>query len=306
MELSTKIYREKTEEFLKGVPEGKRIHIDKDILEKMLFQEIVWDEEKNTRFKLPVWSGEFLSKIDLSEISFEDVSWALLDKSDIHTTKELIERYFNNEDELEKVLKQFPKTTDESYKNKPSICYKNTNTKIDFSKSFEAKVLGEKFVLRCDFSGIDLSENDLTNYEFGACDLTDTKILLLPEMYTVDKYDEYFWGTNLTNVDLSRFTVNASDLFAEEDEERIFSPSCNFTNTGLKILYDSTADEYIKEELGEAMPRLIGCYINGKKVLSKEELKELKETKLKEYEAYEEEMVDSYFEKLKKDNNISL
>ncbi len=64
-------------EQLKNVPEGEKIHLDKKLLEDLLFEEIVVVESKGLTAKLPVWSGEFLRKIDLSEVSFENVSWSL-------------------------------------------------------------------------------------------------------------------------------------------------------------------------------------------------------------------------------------
>lgn len=64
--------RQMIEEKIKKVPQGKRLYINKDLLEKLIFE-----QETNNRknVKIPVWTGEFLSKIDLSEISFENVSF---------------------------------------------------------------------------------------------------------------------------------------------------------------------------------------------------------------------------------------
>ena len=50
---------------LKNIPDGQQIHLNKDILEFLLFDEIVVNQEKNLKMKIPVWSGEFLRKIDL-------------------------------------------------------------------------------------------------------------------------------------------------------------------------------------------------------------------------------------------------
>ena len=62
--------REIIKQRLDKVPEGERIHIEKSVLEILLF-----DSVNDGNGLCPVWSGSFLSKIDLSEISFDDVLW---------------------------------------------------------------------------------------------------------------------------------------------------------------------------------------------------------------------------------------
>ena len=72
-------FRERIEVMLRKVPEGQRIKLDKDLLEDLLFVKKTVNEEKDIMVKLPVWSGKFLRKIDLSEVSFDNVSWTMLD-----------------------------------------------------------------------------------------------------------------------------------------------------------------------------------------------------------------------------------
>ena len=61
--------RKYVEEFLAKVPEGKRVKINDDVLQTLLFETIIipYNEDK---VKIPVWSGSFLRKIDLSKVSF--------------------------------------------------------------------------------------------------------------------------------------------------------------------------------------------------------------------------------------------
>ena len=40
------------------------------MLESLLFEEIVVNKEKGIKLKVPVWSGEFLREIYLSEVDF--------------------------------------------------------------------------------------------------------------------------------------------------------------------------------------------------------------------------------------------
>ena len=68
--------RKMVEEKIKMVPEGKRLYINKELLERLLFEQ---ETRYLTFIKIPMWTGEFLSKIDLSEISFENVNLYSLD-----------------------------------------------------------------------------------------------------------------------------------------------------------------------------------------------------------------------------------
>ena len=59
------------EKSLKEVPEGEKIYIARDVLEDLIFEQ---DPNSIPGVKVPVWTGEFLSKIDLREISFANVN----------------------------------------------------------------------------------------------------------------------------------------------------------------------------------------------------------------------------------------
>ena len=70
-ESAKKELRANIEEQLKQVPDGQRVHLDKELLEDLIFFK---GKNKDGRvIKVPVWTGHFLRKIDLSEISFENV-----------------------------------------------------------------------------------------------------------------------------------------------------------------------------------------------------------------------------------------
>ena len=62
--------RKLIEEKVAQIPDGERIHLDKDLLDSLLFYKLYLQKSKET-IKIPIWSGDFLSKIDLSEISFD-------------------------------------------------------------------------------------------------------------------------------------------------------------------------------------------------------------------------------------------
>ena len=70
--------REQIEKMLEVVPKGERIKIDKEILEELLFeQEMSNRDYGEVLAKFLVWSDDFLSKLDLSEISFDNMVWDL-------------------------------------------------------------------------------------------------------------------------------------------------------------------------------------------------------------------------------------
>ena len=76
MEFSKKQKQELRKQFekeLKNVPSGSRIQLNEELRE--IIQQILFDDWHG--LKIPVWSGNFLSKLDLSEISFEDVAWGI-------------------------------------------------------------------------------------------------------------------------------------------------------------------------------------------------------------------------------------
>ncbi len=58
-----------------------RIKLEPELLEQLLFEKGIFVTSDNFKIavKYPIWSGEFLSKIDLSQISFDDVCWNLGD-----------------------------------------------------------------------------------------------------------------------------------------------------------------------------------------------------------------------------------
>lgn len=279
--------RAKIEEQLQRVPEGKRVHLDKELLENLLFETITYNKNTNEKLKLPIWTGEFLRKIDLSEVSFEDVAWSLVVPEYWDSPEEDYEKYMDEETfkELPNILPAFENPEDR-------VDYSMTNAKIDFSKSFEFKKTGGICLLFCNFDGVNLSNNDMSKIKYvHTCDLSNTGILLTPDMF-VDK-GLRFGDTYLENVDLSKFTIDAIDLIYGRN---IFDRDCYFTNTRLNVTLNSSADEWHNEKsvssknrFKDVVTRLVGCYINGKKVLSSEE----KQAIVKQYQDYKQGVLDS-------------
>ncbi len=114
-------FRERIEVMLRKVPEGQRIKLDKDLLEDLLFVKKTVNEEKDIMVKLPVWSGKFLRKIDLSEVSFDNVSWTMLD----NITSIAISKDFEIDEEFVKQLELIQRRN-----NSRCINYSFTNANI--------------------------------------------------------------------------------------------------------------------------------------------------------------------------------
>lgn len=262
------------EEKLKEVPNNERIYIDKEILEELLFETVVLDEETNMIIKCPNWSGDFLSKIDLSELTFEDVAWSNLE----FMRSFLEEEYKYYDDPKYDILFVRLRDAVEKYHNR-KLNYSNTNATIDFKKSAEYKIYEEVEIDNVDFSGTNLSNFDINcKYMLSDLKLTNTgfpikKILKGKNLYS---------GVNLisidiSNTDLSSIELNGRDML-DISENFELSLGCNLSNTGVKIIYQKYKDQLHKKErecLGEMIKLglLDGCYVDDHLISSKEELK---------------------------------
>ena len=216
------------EEQVQNVPVGTRIHLDKELLEELMFDVYdgpirnLFEEEmngKNMKIKNVVWSGEFLSKIDLSEVSFEDVLW---------------DGYVIEGFEIDKTLY-----------NSAQIELSNTNANIDLAKSAEAKSdcdVANIGLVNCNFANVDLS-----NFTLSAaarilnCDLSNTGLKFNNKELSALEME----CSNLSGLDLSQSTVDENFLCAYMIDKEVpldnyfyyiwYYNKCNFSNTGLKI-----------------------------------------------------------------------
>ncbi len=231
---------------LKEVPDGIRINLKKDQLDKMIFDKVVVDEEKGIYYKVPVWTGPFLSKLDLSEVDFEDVSWSINEKpnaGDIQRIKEEIEKIKNGEIKPNE-------TYSLSFVNEGSMNkdFSNTNANIDFSKSFEAKYFNIIIIKDANLSNVDLSNNsfDIDYLEISFSDLSNTHINISKAR------DLFIMTSNLENVNLSYLTLEAGfeaeDLVlrsgeTDDREKEIWFLGCNLCNTDLNITLNERRDK---------------------------------------------------------------
>lgn len=275
--------RKYIEEILIKIPEGKKVHIDKEILEILLFEKVIVNKKTKEFFNIPIWSGNFLSKIDLSEISFENVSWSLLGETE-ENRKEKTQKIkdFINKTENEKTIKDLKKETKnkrtirkkerkKNYINEEEnktnsyyrkfVNYSNTNAKIDFKKSIEYKVFKKVEINYCDFSKTDLSNNEIDQYSLNNSYLDNTGIKF-------NKLNlEEIKDTRITDLDLSNFSLSIIDVLILFKNKK-YNETANLKNTKIKIYYDRRHPIYTLYEIEKIIKygKLNGCTINGEKI----------------------------------------
>ena len=313
------------EEKLVDVPEGERIHLDKELLEQLLFETSLVelsDIDEMTGKKIIaknlIWSGSFLSKIDLSEVSFDDVIWNVIYDEGVYFANDEINLY-------------------EKYGIK-EINLSNTNAKIDFSKSFGRKYKNdwEVELMCCNFSSTNLS-NNLIDYNFTAekCNFSNTSLSVMFKSGCSIR----FYTSILSGLDLSKCVVDET-AFGEEYQQYVFF-DCNLSNTGLKVKTTNIPNDMISKYkkwlslrdlfnlddvlgvekkkinfemnqlykdiyayrfslegihyLGEVIAKgfLIGCYVNDKLIVSKEQSQVFSHKKKEEYEEYKNKLFNS-------------
>lgn len=154
--------RKSVEVLLNATPSNKKIQLPKETLDLLLFDTYICNREKGIKIKLPVWSGEFLQKLDLSQVDFEDVSWCLIAEVFGNKTQHFFEQDENNilDNEFKNQVK---KISFSPVKSDYLVDYSNTNAKIDFSKSFDFKYYDYLQIFNCDFSNVNLSNNNFNN-----------------------------------------------------------------------------------------------------------------------------------------------
>ena len=287
--------RKKIIEQLKEVPIGQMVQIDKETLEELLFETITVDKEKGIQVKLPVWSGEFLRKIDLSQIDFTNVSWAMLGVDDLYIDDVMVMDFEGYGIELDEqtisLIKRIQKDNEERFElaNGHAVSYYRTNARIDLSKSFEAIHGNEISIRGCDFAGLDFSQQDLSNIKsifVHSSNLYGTKL-------PVGNIHLAAWGSDFNGIDLSTKRIDALQYMLGEYDDLA---ACDLTNCGVQITLNAEAfrDGKFTEELQQAMNEdWAGCYVNGKRVLSYEEKQANATEKREEYEKMKDEIFSS-------------
>lgn len=250
-------------EYLKkviSVNPNKVVHLDKDDLEELLFETnyaIAYDannwgdssfklpganddydlnriyqsfddvEKNGILAKFPVWTGDFLKHIDLSEVDFSNVVW------DPEVVSELDIIWFYNMDNFSYVTKpvDIPKDIVNDTASEFCVCMAGTNANIDFNTSFESKALKDiNIIYQCDFNGVNLSNsNSQSITSIGNCDLRNTG-------FNINKSNIYAYSSDLRTINLSGIKTTYTDGIAGSEMFDCHFDNCNVANTGLYVI----------------------------------------------------------------------
>lgn len=258
----------------------KRIKLDKELLEDLLFLKTKDSEDRS--IKLPIWSGEFLQKLDLSDIDFEDVSYSIL-----------YDMYIDRENkELDSVYEYIKRVLPNS-RHKPMVYYGNTNANIDFKNSFEYKKTGKIKIHGFNFTGTDLSNNDI-NEEFDIIHgyFKDTNLRI-----STIRDNSIAVFSDFTGIDLSYYETDLKILIGLS---RPFD-KCIIRDTGIDItpVYRDMG-EYLEEFIERYKCREYdGCYINGVYVKSNNELVDNRKKLMLEHYREVSEIISKVREKIR-------
>ena len=224
----------------------RKVHIEKNILEDLLFEtKYIKFKDEIIKAKYLIWSGPFLSNIDLSEISFDDVVWSPTMWVDYY--------YGNNHENNEYYDEKYrfvPRKSEENpyeLNGVKKIDLSNTNAKIDFDKSFFGKAqAGYNVIEHCNFENVDLSNNSFDHIYIDCSNLSNTNININFDIHP------FIRNSDLSNNDFSNKEIPYYRIIDEDFENTSF----NNTKINIKIDDINNFDEEIKDNFKD-------CLING-------------------------------------------
>lgn len=238
---------------------SKRIKIKKEELETLLFDTCTYmiGEGKSVTLKYPIWTGEFLKNIDLSEISFkDDVIGGVFYIFDPIVYSDISHK------KLEELRGFYP--SNPNY----FIDFSNTNANFNFEDMFLFKKIYPGLNLRyCNFYNMNLRESNISSLfekvSIHNCDFGCSKI----ELDMNDFYSNLVFNCKFNSVKTKNSNIDVN-LFEDFEKIRFFTN--NFSGTGITICYTSKGTS--KDEMLDAINaarnngRLNGCTINNEKV----------------------------------------
>jgi len=275
--------RKSVEILLASSPKNKKIQLPKETLETLLFETM---EGKDGPAKLPVWSGEFLRKLDLSQVDFSGVCW---DLESLGANRDEINKRFDAPEVLNKY---------EQIREDFIIDYSNTNAHINLGHTYPPNM----FVInRCNFKNttLDTEGKLFSDIIILNSDLSNTGLTLASQDY--DKIDIIIYNSNFENCDLHNVSIPIDIFVGDENITK-----SNFKNTALNIEYSSGMSIETQEaiELYEenSHNNWEGCYLNGKLITplkSQAELETIKQANVKAYSEYKDETIKGVLDEIK-------
>lgn len=181
---------------LKNLPEGQRLELPLDLLDDLIFLKI--KDKEGVIVKFPVWTGDFLRKIDLSKLSFENVFFthSIFSDTSLFNSSDLSKFVFYDGDLRVPIYNRLF-YVDVDY----LIDFSYTNVNIDFSKIYG------KTIKRTNFEGVNLSNSNfdsLTDCSLESCNFSKTKIKNLPNIVSI--FDCNFSFNDLRDVEFDLTT----------------------------------------------------------------------------------------------------
>lgn len=252
------ILRERIKKYLETYCDYEKLTLPKELLECLLFEVIeVKIKGKWYVVRVPIWSGEFLSKVDLKEISFKDVLWNYDICIALNGVFELLTKAILKIRSTNPVYAPFPY----------EICYANTNAQIDLAESFLFN-FGKS-------AGIQKYDGLIS---VAHCNFADTYVKIGEEVKAIQFLYSSFSKSKIFIPNIGRLTIRNSDL-SENDLSHLCINGLsnhfygtNFRNSGINIsLNPSELESYleINEELLKKMfitmlnDYFVGCNVNG-------------------------------------------
>ncbi len=278
-----------------GLPNGKRIKLDKETLENLLFEEIVINPTKKVVVKLPVFSGDCLQYIDLSEVSFEDVSWGLLGKNDsdyFGVLSTLVLENGADRSAIARINNLREVVQNRKGEDRYAVKYTFTNAGIDFSKSFEAKHGNCVNISSCFFYGRD-DENIMPNSvdRVVKLNIADSSVdIAIPKSIKLTAVN-----SDLHYISLLSRRIDAYDYIQGSHEAL---GGCNLDGTGIsielvvgKFKQAKQAKQLLVKLRFAYKNKWRGCYINNKLDCSQRESAAIKDERRQEYDVYESDYI---------------
>lgn len=205
---------------LEDVPEGERVSLPNDLLDQLIFERAKGYD--GLLYKVPVWTGSFLKKLDLSNISFEKVLW--------NRTSECLDELFSSD--VQRRLELSYNIHD--YRScLYDIDFSGTNVRIN---SFSN--LSTCGMRNCNLEGVDLSNNkfnvdcynDFNAFNVNFCN-TGCKFIVLNELENKSNFK-----TLLEDDNLAGCYINNVYIKSNETKE--------ISRNALKQKYDSYVSTY--------------------------------------------------------------
>lgn len=252
------ILRERLKKNLETYCDHEKLIVPKEILECLLFEVIeVNIKGKWYKVKVPIWSGEFLSKVDLKDISFKDVLW----NYDICIA---LNSVF---DPLTKVIHQIKSTNQVHALSPYEIYYADTNAQIDLAESFLFNFGKSAGIQKYD---------GLISVAF--CNFSGTHIIIGEEVKAIQFLDSSFAKSKISIPNIDRLAIINSDLSANDLAHLCIDGlsddfyGTNFRNSRISVHLDiATLESYLEvdekyfKKLFIAMLNdyFVGCNVNG-------------------------------------------